>query len=99
VGVRDQYRLRTPKTKVSAQSRYFYSKGTKGREQETNTRERTGRRGRERGREEDVFVLEDKGLTLDREERAGACRQMAVYKWKRGPCIRMRGLILIDCVK
>lgn len=55
-----------------------------------------GRRGRERGRGGRVFVLEDKGLPLDREEIDIGCRKMSVYKGTRGnPMVRMWCLIVI----
>ena len=38
------------------------------------------RRGRDQVKEEGLFALEDKGLSLDREETGTAHRKMLIYK-------------------
>ena len=55
----------------------------------------TGDRGqgrREQGKVVKVFVLKDKGLPQDREERDVAHRKMAVYKGTRGSPVLRRGV-------
>jgi hypothetical protein len=55
----------------------------------------TGDRGqgrREQGKVVKVFVLKDKGLPQDREERDVAQRKMAVYKGTRGSPVLRRGV-------
>ena len=91
-----QIKGKVPQDEVSSTKEICLPKRNKGQTLEIEVQgEREGNEGEGGG----IFVLEDKGLSLDREETGVAHRKMVVYKGTRGkPRVRMRCLILIGYV-